>query len=149
MLTFGASVQVAIRRRILSKPRCRPISFAKNANAMQRLLQCFAVVALATFCLGCPMPQTGLDYCAPTVDANGVPTGGFNMRQGSVLGGMPGVPVYAQQQPTPAKVNGVPTPAAPPDASGTPTAAAEGSKAQPVSATMPVTADPDTAELAE
>ncbi len=111
---------------------------------MQRLLQCFAVIALTSLCLGCPMPQTGLDYCAPTVDANGVPTGGFNMRAGSVLGGMPGVPVYTGQ-PTPARSPGVPTPAGTPTPAATPTATGDGAAALPVSATLPA-AD---AELAE
>ena len=101
---------------------------------MRRLLQSSAVIALASLCLGCPMPQTGMDYCAPTVDANGQPTGGFMMRQGSVLGGMPGVPVYVQQ-PTPARPEGVPTPAAEP------------SMTRPASAEMPA-GEPDMVEPA-
>jgi hypothetical protein len=118
---------------------------------MRRLLQSFALLALAAVCLGCPMPQTGLDYCSPTVDANGVPTGGFMMRQGSVLGGMPGVPMYVQQ-PTPARPEGVPTPA-----EGVPTPA-EAPLARPVSATAPAgqphlaepaVAEEPTADMAE
>ncbi len=122
---------------------------------MQRLLQCLALAAVVCISQGCPLPQTGLDYCSPTVNQNGVPIGGFNMRQGSVLGGMPGVPVYAQQQPTPAQPGGAPTPAGAPVPAGQPTPAAQptaarwSAGAQPASATMPVKADPDSVEDAE
>ncbi len=57
------------------------------------------------------------------------------MRQGSVLGGMPGVPVYVQQ-PTPAKAEGIPTPAA-----------VDGSTTKPASAEMPAD-EPNIAEPA-
>ena len=40
-----------------------------------------------------------LRLCASTIGPDGQPTGGFMTRKGSVLGGMPGVPVY-QSKPT-------------------------------------------------
>jgi hypothetical protein len=108
-------------------------------------MQIFAAVALAGFSLGCPMPQTNYDWCAATTNG-GVPTGGFMTRQGSVLGGMPGTPVYVQQptpampgnqtvpaNPTPSTPSGIPTPAAPLDS---PMSAADAGT-RPVSATMP------------
>ena len=63
--------------------------------------KCFGLVwvALIASCVGCEMCQTPYDYCAATISPNGQPTGGFMTRQGSVLGGVPGVPVY-QSEPT-------------------------------------------------
>ena len=58
-----------------------------------------AWLALVAACGGCAMCQAPYDYCASTIGPDGQPTGGFMTRQGSVLGGMPGVPVY-QSQPT-------------------------------------------------
>ena len=114
-----------------------------------------SLAAVVCVSQGCPLPQTGLDYCSPTVNQNGVPIGGFNMRQGSVLGGMPGVPVYAQQQPTPAQPGGAPTPAGDrPRRPALPRRSADcrtlaAPARQPASATMPVKADPDAVEDAE
>jgi hypothetical protein len=48
-------------------------------------------------CVGCAMCQAPYDYCAATIGPNGQPTGGFMTRQGSVLGGVPGVPVYKSE----------------------------------------------------
>ncbi len=56
-------------------------------------------MALIAACVGCSMCQAPYDYCAATIGPDGKPTGGFMTRQGSVLGGLPGVPVY-QSQPT-------------------------------------------------
>ncbi|HTU26879.1 MAG TPA: hypothetical protein VMF30_15840 [Pirellulales bacterium] len=72
-------------------------------------------------CIGCAMGQAPYDYCASTIRPDGRPTGGFMTRQGSVLGGMPGVPVY-QSQPTPAGAPAGPTPAGPTPAGPTPAA---------------------------
>lgn len=56
-------------------------------------------MALIAACVGCGICQAPYDYCAATLGPDGKPTGGFMTRQGSVLGGMPGVPMY-QSQPT-------------------------------------------------
>jgi len=68
-------------------------------------------MALVVACTGCTMCQAPYDYCAATVGPDGLPTGGFMTRKGSVLGGMPGVPVY-QSKPTLAAGPAEPTPAA-------------------------------------
>ena len=75
------------------------------------------VAAIVISCGGCKMCQTHYDYCASSVDDCGQPKGGFMTRHGSVLGGMPGVPMY-QQEPTLA------------DASETPRAATKVAKAK-------------------
>jgi hypothetical protein len=87
--------------------------------------------------LGCSMCQKTYDYCAATIGPDGKPTGGFMTRQGSVLGGMPGVPVY-QSQPTPADPSGASPPRAEP-MSSQPTAGQ--GEVVPVSAEAPVEGD--------
>jgi hypothetical protein len=66
---------------------------------MDRKLIGLVGMALIAACVGCGICQAPYDYCAATISPDGRPTGGFMTRQGSVLGGMPGVPMY-QSQPT-------------------------------------------------
>jgi hypothetical protein len=70
-----------------------------KGQAMNGKLFGLMAMALIAASVGCKMCQTPYDYCAATIGPDGQPTGGFMTRQGSVLGGMPGVPVY-QSQPT-------------------------------------------------
>ncbi len=92
---------------------------------MDRKLIGLVWMALVAACVGCKMCQSPYDYCAATIGPDGKPTGGFMTRQGSVLGGMPGVPVYQSQ----------PTLATPPAGQ----AAAGNAEAVPVSATRVAT----------
>jgi hypothetical protein len=107
---------------------------------MHRLLNCLALLALTCLGLGCSMCEAPYDYCAATLGPNGQPTGGFLTRQGSILGGAPGVPYNAQaQNPTPAKSPTpamTPTPAQPPGSIEGPTA--DASVTRPASATEPI-----------
>lgn len=64
---------------------------------MDRKLRGLVWMALIASCVGCSMCQAPYDYCASTIGPDGRPTGGFMTRQGSVLGGMPGVPVYKSE----------------------------------------------------
>ena len=81
---------------------CKPdMHAACSAKANPWIGKFFGLVwmALVAACVGCTMCQAPYDYCASTIGPDGKPTGGFMTRQGSVLGGMPGVPVY-QPEPT-------------------------------------------------
>ena len=79
---------------------------------MDRKLLGLMGMALIAASVGCGMCQAPYDYCAATIGPDGKPTGGFMTRRGSVLGGMPGVPMY-QSQPTLASPTAGPTTAGP------------------------------------
>jgi len=81
-----------------------------KGKSMDGKLRGWVWMALVVACTGCTMCQAPYDYCAATVGPDGLPTGGFMTRKGSVLGGMPGVPVY-QSKPTLAAGPAEPTPA--------------------------------------
>jgi hypothetical protein len=82
---------------------------------MDRKLFGLMGMALIAASVGCGMCQAPYDYCAATIGPDGKPTGGFMTRRGSVLGGMPGAPMY-QSQPTLASPTAGPTAAEKADA---------------------------------
>jgi hypothetical protein len=94
---------------------------------MDRKLCGLVWMTLVAACVGCTMCQAPYDYCASTIGPDGKPTGGFMTRQGSVLGGMPGVPVYKPEPtlatPPAAQAAAEPVEAAPVDATNAPTEA--------------------------
>jgi hypothetical protein len=98
-----------------------------KGKSMEGKLRGLVWMALVASCVGCTMCQAPYDYCASTIRPDGQPTGGFLTRQGSVLGGMPGVPVYNPQPTLAAPAAGQaaagPTPAVPADAANAPTEA--------------------------
>ncbi|HEY1784562.1 MAG TPA: hypothetical protein VGG30_03405 [Pirellulales bacterium] len=100
---------------------------------MEGKLRGLVWMVLVAACTGCTMCQAPYDYCAPTIGPDGKPTGGFMTRQGSVLGGVPGVPVY-KAEPTLA------TPPAGQAAAGPTEAAPAGANDMPTPASAPADA---------